>query len=278
MEAGQPGNTTGAIIQARMQSTRLPGKILMPLPLPGGKPLLQWIVDTLKECKAIDKIIIATTESAEDDALEMFAETNSIGIYRGSTNDVLSRFANAAAVFQLNTVARITGDNPVLDSNLIDQIINHHHLAGNDYTYSTHLPLGMNMEIVNAHKLIEINQKQDATTHDREHVTQYLKRNPGYKVEQIPMVPQSLTDKMRITVDYPADFALANILLGFSVAQNKTGMDLVNWVNEHYSWVWQINGSQYQKKNYASLQDEIQAAVEILERLEFKNAAMALKA
>jgi spore coat polysaccharide biosynthesis protein SpsF len=277
MEVGQSGKIIGAVIQARMQSTRLPGKILMPLPAQDGKPLLQWVVDSLKECKLIDKIILATSLNPENDILEEFAETNYIYFFRGSENDVLSRFVEVTEIHKLETIVRITGDNPILDSSLLDQLISHHLFNDNDCTYSTDLPLGMNLEIVKAELLKGITKNDDATPEDREHVTYYIKRTGKYKTDKQALLSTSLIDKIRLTVDYPADYALINLLLTYANKYDKKGMELINWINENHNWMWEINNSLYQKKNYSSINEEIIDAVEILEKYGLNQTAKMLK-
>ena len=139
----------GAIIQARYQSTRLPGKVMMPLPLPSGKPLLQHITDSALLSKVIDKVCIATSTLFKNDVIVDFANKQGIDVFRGNDKDVLSRFIALTRKHQFDIVVRLTGDNPLLDAQRLDEAIQYHLDEGNEYTKTQGLPLGMNFEIVN---------------------------------------------------------------------------------------------------------------------------------
>src|SRR5688500_5242636 len=117
MEVGQPNSPkVGFIIQARMKSTRLPGKVLLPIPLHGGKPIIQWIVDNVKKSGFEKKIILATSTNEEKDPLVAYCKTNSIECFRGDEENVLSRFIQILELNAFDLVVRLTGDNPLLDS------------------------------------------------------------------------------------------------------------------------------------------------------------------
>jgi spore coat polysaccharide biosynthesis protein SpsF len=109
-----------AIIQARMSSKRLPGKVLMNL---SKKPVLEHIIDRIKVCKTIDNIVVATSNHASDDKIEKFCNQKHVPIYRGSLDDVLDRFYQAANIYNADAILRITGDCPVIDPEIIDTIV-----------------------------------------------------------------------------------------------------------------------------------------------------------
>ena len=277
MAAGQSGKKTGAIIQARMQSARLPGKIILPIPPINGKPLLQSIIDSLKESLYIDEIILATSTHSENDVLENIASVNNIRLIRGSESDVLSRFVSAIKKFELQTIVRVTADNPILDPRLLDKLLLYHNAENNDYTHSSNLPLGMNLEIVGADVLKEISVSPDLTKEDREHVTFSIGSSKEYKSGMIPLWPESLTDKIRLTVDYPVDYALICLLFNISLAKGIRGMELVNWVDNNQPWIWEINNQSYQKKQYASFNEELDIAVKMLNDADLLKAAKLLQ-
>ena len=123
----------GAIIQARMGSSRLPGKVLTPLL---DKPLLLHIVESLKKSKKIEKIVVATTNLSQDQAIEDFCQKNNIDCYRGSEENVLLRFIDAAKTFQIKEVVRVCADSPLIDVTSIDQMIDLKHQKGDLVTIS----------------------------------------------------------------------------------------------------------------------------------------------
>lgn len=277
MVAGQSGKKTGAIIQARMQSTRLPGKVIMPLPFINGKPLLQHIIEALKESNYIDEIILATSLNSENDILENIASQNNIHFFRGSEADVLSRFVSITELYNLDTVVRVTADNPILDISLLDKLLIHHHAENNHYTRSSHLPLGMNMEIMSTSVLKEIHLSPNITNEDREHVTLYIGRTVKYTSEIKPLWSVSLTEKIRLTIDYPIDYVFISLLFTIATEKNKKGMELINWVNNYYPWMWEVNKLVYQKKQYPSLKEELNAAIKVLAEADFYNVVKLLK-
>ncbi|HLP51886.1 MAG TPA: hypothetical protein VK154_13450 [Chitinophagales bacterium] len=264
MAAGQPNNT-GAIIQARMKSSRLPGKTLMPLPMQiNGKPVLGWVIDALKTSRQVNTIILATSQEPEDDILVDFALKNGVEAFRGSEHDVLSRFAGAIEQYKPDTVVRITADNPILDITELDKLIAYHLLSGNEYTASANMPLGMNMEIVQAHILTAINCSSEISAQDREHVTLQARTSGLFKQETVAVVHPALTESIRLTIDYAADYAVLNMVAQFAIETKLTGLELINYISKQAPWLWQINNTAYQVKNYSSLADEIPIAIQKL--------------
>src|SRR5713226_40194 len=111
---------TVAICQARMGSTRIPGKVLMPL---GGKPVLQWTYDAVKKADGIDEVVIATSTLPQDDAIARYCALNNINCFRGSESDVLDRFYQCAIAYAADIVLRLTCDCPFLDHNVITEVV-----------------------------------------------------------------------------------------------------------------------------------------------------------
>lgn len=170
---------TVAIIQARMGSTRLPGKVMKKL---HGKTILSHVVERVKQSNWIDDIVIATTNKAEDDSIEKEAIACGIRIYRGSETNVLERYFYAAKKNNADTIVRITSDCPLIDPSVIDEIISFYQKqsyilltnAGNESHRS--YPRGLDTEVFSFEAL------QDAFTHanreyQQEHVTPYLYEN-----------------------------------------------------------------------------------------------------
>jgi len=170
-----------AIIQARMGSTRLPGKILKDL---SGKPVLWHIHNRLSHSKKIDKIIIATTTLDEDNTVDKFCKENNFNYYRGSSEDVLSRYYEAAQNYKAETIIRITADCPLLDPELIDNMIETYNILRkkNKAVYLSNglkrtFPRGLDAEIFDIYSL-QVAYQNAKENFEREHVTPYIYRHP----------------------------------------------------------------------------------------------------
>ena len=109
-----------AIVEARMTSSRLPGKHLMEVL---GKPILSYLLDRLKAVESIDSIVIATTRNSTDDVLVEFSKQNKVEIYRGDEDDVMGRVLDAAKHFRADVICEVTGDCPIIDPQLVEQVI-----------------------------------------------------------------------------------------------------------------------------------------------------------
>lgn len=194
-----------AIIQARMGSTRLPGKILMDI---AGKPMLWHIVNRLKYSRLINKIVIATSINKNDDAVEFFCGEHGISFYRGSQEDVLDRYYQAAYLYQADAVVRITADCPLIDPIVVDKVIsgylgNYEYFNGASNVIKRTYPKGLDTEVVSYFTLEKIS-KIASEPYEREHVTIFIYEHPGlfklYSLEN----PDDLSD-LRWTVDEEID-------------------------------------------------------------------------
>jgi spore coat polysaccharide biosynthesis protein SpsF len=277
MVAGQSNNhNIGFIIQARLGSVRLSGKVLLPLPFSHGKPMLQWIVDQLQTSIHIHKTVLATSEQPTDDQLANYCKNNNIYCFRGDINDVLSRYIAVTKENGFDTVVRLTGDNPLLDVDVLDQTVQFHLDKSNDYTSSEGMPLGMNIEVVSGKTLLDLENKP-LTEPDREHVTRYIRRTDEYKKGVFSVQHYKELGKLRLTVDYPSDYAVLSILLSLYKESDRTGIGLIGYVLEHYPWVFDINRDNIQRKQFESESEEIKAAVKFLKKAEMKRAAERLE-
>ena len=119
-----------ALIQARMGSSRYPGKVLQDL---CGRPMLWHVVDRVRKAKSVDRVVIATTDRKVDDPVAAFCEENGIGYFRGSEEDVLDRFYQAAKANAADVVVRITADCPLIDPVIIDRVVNRFQVGDCDY-------------------------------------------------------------------------------------------------------------------------------------------------
>jgi spore coat polysaccharide biosynthesis protein SpsF len=168
-----------AIIQARIGSTRLPGKVLMDLL---GEPMLARVVARTLRAKMVDEVVVATTTETTDDALAEFCEALGWKCFRGSQDDVLDRYYRAAQFFGAQVVVRITSDCPVIDSEVIDQTVRGYLDVNVDYCANflpTHTyPRGLEVEVFSFAALARAWQ-EDRNPSWREHVTEYILRNPS---------------------------------------------------------------------------------------------------
>ena len=197
------------ISQARMTSTRLPGKVLKPVL---GKPLLAYQIERLRRVKGAAEVVIATTTNAADDAIVALCEELSCAFYRGSENDVLSRYYEAAAAFEADAVVRVTSDCPVIDPAVIDDVIDLFRLADRkryDYVSNTltrSFPRGMDAEIFSFPALVEAHAKA-ILPYEREHVTPFFYQHPE-KFALGNVAHRQDESRHRWTVDTIEDFEL----------------------------------------------------------------------
>lgn len=204
---------TIAIIQARLGSSRLPGKVLLPLQ---GKPVLSWVVEGARAIHGVDEVVVATTVSASDDPVADWCAANAVSFHRGPEDDVLKRFHEAATRFKADTVMRLTADCPLLDPAVCGQVLMLYRRAKADYAASCNPPSwpdGLDCEVFTFAALDQAD-KQATRPSDREHVTPFIRNNRHrFKVESLIAPLPGLTDE-RWTVDYPEDLAFLEAVLG----------------------------------------------------------------
>ncbi|MEJ7645268.1 MAG: glycosyltransferase family protein [Chryseolinea sp.] len=266
----------GAIIQARIGSARLPEKVLMPLPYPYGKPLLGWVIDSLHGSKKINRIVVATSEKADDDAIEKFCEQKNISCLRGSEDDVLRRFLDVIARFNFDIIIRVTGDNPIIDAGILDSVIEFHIRSENEYTVTQGLPTGMNIEVVSTIALRSISNL-DLTAQEREHVTLFFAHSNSIKKAIVPFDLGSRLKNLRLTIDYPSDLALMSLILAFASEVNKPGLAFIENLLKSHKWIFDINSTNFQRVSFPTAEAEIQAAISSLEQNAMYHAANVLK-
>ena len=192
------------ILQARVSSTRLPGKVLK---LVQGKPLLELQIERLRRARRIDRLVVATSTEAADDPLEALCARLGVGCFRGSLGDVLDRFYQAAQDHHPEHIVRLTGDCPLADPELIDRLVTFYLDGDFDYASNTvepTFPDGLDAEIFRASALAESWREAVLPSH-REHVTQFILAQPArYRVGSF--CDETDRSHLRWTVDEPADF------------------------------------------------------------------------
>lgn len=236
----------GIITQARMTSTRLPGKILM---LAGGKTLLQYHTDRLK--KTGFDIAIATTINSTDDSVCKFAEDHRLKFHRGSENNVLSRFYEAALKFKFDVIVRVTSDCPLIDPHLIRNSVEKYIRMNNPNLYMSNglertFARGFDFEIF-SFQLLEEAYKNATEPGDLEHVTPYIWKNRKGNVELYPVRQESNHGDFRICVDTPEDFELIRSLIETYHADQMSYNEIENLLEKHPELV-AINSHIEQKK------------------------------
>ena len=225
-----------AIVQARMGSTRLPGKVLMDI---AGEPMLARIMMRLGRAKSLDEIVVATSTSPADDPIVQLCKARGWRFFRGSEDDVLDRFHRAAQESDAGIVVRICADNPCTDPEIVDEVVAK--LAGSaarlDYVSNTlppsGFPLGLAVEAFTKSALDRAN-RDDLDARSREHVTLHFVRNP----DRYPAAAVTTSvdhSEVRWTVDYPEDLEVARKVY------EALGNDRFGW-KEALS-VWEKNPS-----------------------------------
>lgn len=199
---------TVILVQARMTSTRFPGKVLKKVL---GKPLLEYQIERLRRVKLADEIVIATTTNETDEPIIELCDRLTIPYFRGPEEDVLSRYHGAAKAHQVDVVVRVTSDCPLIDPQVIDSVIQFYisHQAEYDYVSNClerSYPRGMDTEVFSFHALHEAFLEATAQP-EREHVTPFIYRHPErYRLAQVTYSENQ--SHHRWTVDTPEDFEL----------------------------------------------------------------------
>ncbi len=196
-----------AVIQARMGSTRLPGKVLRPI---AGKPLLWHIVHRLKASSLIDEIAIATTVNPSDEAIVEFGAAHGIAVIRGPEDDVLARFARAAQMLDADIIVRVSSDAPFLDARFIDHLVTSMIEQGGEYVLMEEgAPCaheGVDPLTRRALDKLMLHASDDPVA--REHVTGYFKLHPKFvRIARAPAYPLLAREGGRLTIDTPDDLA-----------------------------------------------------------------------
>ena len=225
-------------IEARMTSTRLTGKSMKEII---GKPILELLVERVKNCKKIDQIVIATTDNSSDDVIEELAVKMSVGCFRGSEDDVLDRVLNAAKSFGADIILELWGDSPLMDSHILDNIIEYY--LQNDFdcvgttlpNFPKSFPLGLSSLIFST-KILEEVARLTQNPVDRENVSNYIYEHPEiYKIAQLSCPPELNHPNIRLTVDEQKDFDLIKIIFEnlYPMNPNFSAADAIKFLNSN---------------------------------------------
>jgi spore coat polysaccharide biosynthesis protein SpsF (cytidylyltransferase family) len=207
-----------AIIQARMGSSRLPGKVLMPL---ANKPVLAHVVERLGMCRTLQGVVVATSTDLSDDVIEKFCATQDIRCYRGSLEDVLDRYYQSALLSGANPIVRITADCPVIDPVVVDAVVTGF-LAGNYdfYGLAGEFPDGLDCTVF-GFAAIERAWKEARLKSEREHVGPYIENHPEIFRNGGLQLFSGLAHH-RWTLDEPRDYALLSAIFDRLYQSEKT--------------------------------------------------------
>lgn len=268
----------GILIQARYNSSRLPGKVLLPLPFNAGQTLLDQVILKAKAVSNIAEVIVATSVNPENKQLQPIAAAHEVIYFRGAEEDVLGRFYQAAFENKLSVIIRFTADNPFIDPELVTKALENHLTTGADYTFTNGLPLGTNIEIINFTAL-KIAHQEAVLPEEREHVTPFVRSRPDqFKLNYLNLSdPKYGSSKWRLTIDNQSDYALACILYQNLYQPGKlfTLTDVAALLQK-YSFLININQENYQKKLFVNLQDELAEGIRLLHFYDLPNAAQVL--
>ena len=250
----------GAIIQARMSSSRLKNKVLKPLPFGSEITVLQQVIRRISSSKMIDQVIVATSQHPEDELIVNVAELENIHYFRGDLDNVLDRFYKTALKYELDLIIRVTSDNPCIDAQILDKVIKNHIDLNVDYTSTSLInsfPVGIGCEVINFEAL-EKSFYNASETYEKEHVTPYIyKTNPSeFKINKY-FENDDYSD-LRLTLDTPQDYALLCCVYDNLYEKNNffSLSDILELFNRK-PWIKSINEDILQKKVCNNLEEEL---------------------
>ncbi len=201
--------STGAIIFSRMDSNRLPGKAMIDI---SGRSLLGRVIDRAKKIKGAERIIVATSSRSVDDPISSFAESEGIDVYRGNVNDVAGRALDACKAFNLEKFARICGDRPFFDPELVTRLLKMHDKMDLDIVttmFPRTYPPGLTTEIISTSAL-EFAISKIKKPEDMEHITNYFYRKPhNFNIHNVGIPNNSNYDNVHLVVDDENDLLRA---------------------------------------------------------------------
>jgi spore coat polysaccharide biosynthesis protein SpsF len=226
---------TSAIIQARMSSTRLPGKVLLDL---AGEPMLARVVERTRRARTIDRMIVATTVESEDEPIVELCRSRGWTVSRGSRDDVLDRYYQAAVADEADPIVRITSDCPLIDPEIIDTVVKR--LDGTaDYASNINprrtFPRGLDVEAF-TFAALSAAWRDDREATGREHVTPFLYRHPERFRIALVEADRPETASHRWSVDTPEDYELMQRIYSHLGRREFNWLDVLNLLDQHQDW------------------------------------------
>jgi len=228
-----------ATIEARMGSSRLPGKVLLPV---FGKPMLFYLIERLRSVTSIDEIVLATTTKSSDDVLEEFSLKAEVNCFRGSETNVMSRVIGAGASVQGDIIVQITGDCPIIDPRLVEQTIKMFMVNNTAYVSNAHIrsyPVGMDVGVFRLNTLKE----SAALTNDPldcEHVSLHIRNNPHlFPAIYLVAPPDLYWPELGLTLDEENDYVLLKNIINHFGENNYmfSCLDVIQLLKANPAWV-----------------------------------------
>lgn len=248
-------NRTLVVLQARMSSSRLPGKVLMEI---NGKPMIYWQIQRILRAKCVNSLVVATSIDSSDDALVSFLEENSISVFRGELDNVLSRFIQVSEKHPHDALIRLTGDCPLVMPELIDQMVGAFYKQGVDYLSNTlepTFPDGLDIEIMK-HGSLQKLTAYNLEPKELEHVTYGIYKRPeAFKLSNF--LDEFNRSHERWTVDYQEDLIFVRAVYAHFANREAafTFSDLLSFLRQKPNIVSGIDASRrneqlYKEQNY----------------------------
>jgi len=229
------------IIQARMSSTRLPGKVLKKI---SGKPMLWYILNSLQYSKTLDHIVVATTKKKIDDQIVELCNKMNISVFRGNEKNVLNRFCEAGKKYDATHIVRISADCPLIDPTVVDKIVKKSILQNTDYVSNTlpkTYPMGYEVEVIKFSKLLK-SEKMTNDFGDQEHVTLFIMRNPKIFSHYNVVAPNLFKKpKIRVCVDTKEDFSVIQKIVDLSNNNKFISIKEVLGILKKYPQIQKLN-------------------------------------
>jgi spore coat polysaccharide biosynthesis protein SpsF (cytidylyltransferase family) len=245
-----------AIIQARCGSSRLPNKVLMDI---AGEPMFSRVVQRVRQARTLTEVVLATSTDRRDEPLAALATRLGVRFWRGSENDVLNRFVDAANAFNADIVVRLTADCPLLDATVIDHIVQvFEEIEGLDYASNTlncTYPDGLDVEVIRLDALIRAHLEARLPS-EREHVTPYISKHPElFSLRNVTHTPD--LSVYRLAVDEAVDLEVVRQIYQHFREPNFTFMDVIRFLVENPE-VQQLNHNLERNEGYRrALQDDL---------------------
>lgn len=227
------------ILQARMGSTRLPGKSLLPL---AGKSLVERVIERVKRCVSVDKIVLATTRKFEDDPLEILGHACGVFVFRGSENDLVDRYYQCAMCHSADVIVRVPADNAAPEPSVIDRTVWLHLASGNDFSstypdvFDNGYPDGIGCEVFNMNVLGSI-WKTSTDPRNREHLhTNFYENRDYYRVGTFECPAEYRRPDVVLDVNTPEQYRFISQLYDALYPANPqfTIGDIISWYDGEY--------------------------------------------
>jgi len=238
------------IVQVRISSSRLPGKALLPVL---GRPLLSWVINRVRLARTLDRLVVATTTEADDDAIVDLCHREEVECFRGSKDDVVDRFYQCAVPYAPLGVMRITADCPLIDPGIIDMVVRRFLSANGSLDLVSNdgdsYPDGLDAGIYSFRALEKI-YREASLPSDREHITPYIWNHPElFSVEVIPCSED--LSRFRLTVDYEEDLELVRKVYAALYPSNPsfTWLDVIDFLTRHPE-IYKLNSRYTRNEGY----------------------------